>query len=331
MYVDCRRDTLGRLILGLCFGAALLGLLLAANGIAPALKRVLAAGPALLLLVPLHILPLLFDVFGWQDLLPHRVATIRLLWIAVIREAVDGLLPLAHIRGAAIGIRMLVKSASADGPTAIAGVTVKTLLTLLATCLFLVVGAICLLEVATDSGPLTTAFVILSAVVLMALACGMFWGYSVLLDHIARAGERFLGRAITSSLFARSRRIYIAIEIMRSHPTRLSQSLAWQLASLMAGCAETWLALHWFGIPVNLPEAFALESVTQAIRRFVFLIPAGLGVQEMGLVGVGHLVGLDPNAAIALSAVKRMREAAIGIPALLMVDKRMPGESWRHG
>jgi hypothetical protein len=56
----------------------------------------------------------------------------------------------------------------------------------------------------------------------------------------------------------------------------------------------------------------------------ILLIPAGLGVQELGLVGLGHLVGLDPNAAIALSAVKRMREATIGIPALVI----MP---WRHG
>ena len=143
----------------------------------------------------------------------------------------DGLLPLAHIRGAAIGIRMLVKSAAADGPTAIASVTVKTLLTVVATCLFLVVGAICLLEAATDVDLVTTSFVILSAVFLLALACGLFWGSSLLLDHIARAGERFLGRAITSSLLARSRRIYIAIEIMRSHPTRLSQSLAWQFSS----------------------------------------------------------------------------------------------------
>ena len=62
----------------------------------------------------------------------------------------------------------------------------------------------------------------------------------------------------------------------------------------------------------------ALEGLTQAVRQFALLIPAALGVQELGLIGLGHLLGMDAQTAMALSAVKRMRELAIGLPGLLV-------------
>jgi hypothetical protein len=44
--------------------------------------------------------------------------------------------------------------------------------------------------------------------------------------------------------------------------------------------------------------------------------PAGLGVQEAGLIGVGHALGLGSDVAMALSLAKRMREILFGLPAL---------------
>jgi len=49
------------------------------------------------------------------------------------------------------------------------------------------------------------------------------------------------------------------------------------------------------------PGALALESFTGAARSLIFIAPAGLGVQEAGLVGIGHVLGLGSDVAIALS------------------------------
>ena len=97
----------------------------------------------------------------------------------------------------------------------------------------------------------------------------------------------------------------------------LFATIGWQLAGFVSGAIETWLALRWLQHPVGFGTALALESLTQAIRHFIFVVPAGLGVQEAGLVGFGYLVGLGNDTSIALSLAKRMREILFGVPALI--------------
>jgi uncharacterized membrane protein YbhN (UPF0104 family) len=60
-----------------------------------------------------------------------------------------------------------------------------------------------------------------------------------------------------------------------------------------------------------------LRGAAQAARNFVFIVPAGLGVQEAALVGIGRLLGVDGELALALSLAKRMREILFGTPAPL--------------
>jgi len=71
------------------------------------------------------------------------------------------------------------------------------------------------------------------------------------------------------------------------------------------------------GHPVDLKEAIILESLTNAIRGAAFVVPGGFGVQEGGLVLLGHLMGLAPETALALSLVKRVPDLALGLPGLL--------------
>jgi hypothetical protein len=60
-----------------------------------------------------------------------------------------------------------------------------------------------------------------------------------------------------------------------------------------------------------------IESLGQALRAVGFAIPASLGVQEGGYVLICGLLGISPQAAIELSLLKRIREVALGIPALI--------------
>jgi len=76
------------------------------------------------------------------------------------------------------------------------------------------------------------------------------------------------------------------------------------------------------------PGALALESFTGAARSLIFIAPAGLGVQEAGLVGIGHVLGLGSDVAIALSLAKRMREVLFGLPALAAWQWMTRAKAW---
>ncbi len=90
-----------------------------------------------------------------------------------------------------------------------------------------------------------------------------------------------------------------------------------QLAALLSGSLEIWFALRLFDHPIGIGGALVLESMIQAVRHIAFVVPAGLGVQEAGLIIFGQIVGIDSETALAVAMVKRMREVIWGVPFLL--------------
>jgi uncharacterized membrane protein YbhN (UPF0104 family) len=89
-----------------------------------------------------------------------------------------------------------------------------------------------------------------------------------------------------------------------------------QLVALFSASFETWLALRVLNHPVDVRAALILESMTQAIRHLAFVVPAGLGVQEGGLILFGRTLGLDAELALAVSMAKRLREVSWGVMSL---------------
>jgi uncharacterized membrane protein YbhN (UPF0104 family) len=85
----------------------------------------------------------------------------------------------------------------------------------------------------------------------------------------------------------------------------------------VSGSFEIWFALRLFGHPVGPGAAMMLESLIQAVRLLAFMVPAGLGVQEAGLVLFGHALGISGELALSVSMAKRMREVLCGLPSLL--------------
>jgi hypothetical protein len=98
---------------------------------------------------------------------------------------------------------------------------------------------------------------------------------------------------------------------------RLALATLLQLAGMMAGASEVWMALRLLGHPVSVEAALIIESVVLFVRNLAFAIPAGLGAQEAGIVLICAAVGLNQELAIGLALAKRMREVLFGLPALL--------------
>lgn len=88
--------------------------------------------------------------------------------------------------------------------------------------------------------------------------------------------------------------------------------LSWLIAS-----GEIWFSLWALGFQSSFTTAVILESAALVVRGAAFLVPGAIGVQEGGYILLGNLLGIPGEIAFALSLVRRMRELALGIPALI--------------
>jgi putative membrane protein len=310
------------------FVAYLLGLTGLAISIALVLNQGWAAiaqvftqgGWSLLWLVPFHALPLLLDTFGWRVLLSssdpsQRAPTLFLFWVATVREAASRLLPLASVGGDLIGIR-LVTLRGLDGASVSASVLIEILLTVLNQTLFSALGVAVLISM-TQATPLTQTMLIgLGLSLPMVIGLFVLLRYGAVFERIERFAKRALASANVLAAFG-GKGLDAAIQKLLRRRAGLCAALSWQLACYVIGSFETWLALRLLGHTVTPAAAIALEAMAQAVRHFIFFVPAGLGVQEGGLILIGQLIGIPADFALALSLTKRAREVLFGLPALL--------------
>jgi putative membrane protein len=307
-------------IAGLLGLAAIVYLVLQQDG-AAIVDAVDRAGWALLWLLPFHALPLLLDVLGWRLLLApcdrqRRAGVGTLFWIAAIREACNRLLPVANIGGEIVGIR-LVKWRGIDGAAATASIVIEVLLTLVNQYVFTALGIALLMGLTHQVNVLDSVLIALVASLPLPFGLLMLFRHGRVFSRLERVAEKVLGGRNRLTELIDGSNLDQSIRTLCARPLRLIGAGAWQFGGFVIGSFETWLALHLLGYPISVWDAIALEAVTQALRHIIFIVPAGLGVQEGGLVLFGSLIGVPPDASLALSLVKRLREVGFGVPALI--------------
>jgi uncharacterized membrane protein YbhN (UPF0104 family) len=62
----------------------------------------------------------------------------------------------------------------------------------------------------------------------------------------------------------------------------------------------------------------ALEGLVYLLRSAAFFVPGAIGVLEGGYILLGPVFGLPPGVALSLSFLKRGRDFALGVPAVLI-------------
>lgn len=301
--------------------AALLGVILATvlvirEGAGDIFGILLTAGWSLLWLVPFHLLPIGLDVIGWRRLLRDepQAGFPFLLWVAGIRESVNGLLPVARVGGELVGIRLLARRGIA-GDVAAASIVVEITLTLVSQFLFTLAGIAILTHYVRDHALVADTLIgllITLPAILTFIMLQRHWGLFQLLERLIRAilGRHSPWAGAMARLDEAVRRIY------RQRAT-LGIALFWQLAGLLVGAVEVWFTFHLLHHPISPAMAVMLESLGQALRSATFVVPAGLGVQEGGFLLFGAAAGISPEVALAFSLARRFRELAFGIPFLL--------------
>jgi putative membrane protein len=275
-------------------------------------------GLALLWVLPYRASFFLLYAIGWLALLRPDEAARRaglgyFFWATAVRDAVDRLLPVASVGGSLVGVRILRWRGIAGAPAA-ASVIIEIFLTLVVVYLFTAMGLMLLAGYGTHNDEfrrVLTVFLLslpVPVVALILLRNGTVLGRLKSFMHTV-AGESAVSRGAASLDAA------IRASLERRRGWLVAGSL--QLVALVSGCFEIWFALRLFEHPVGIDAALVLESMTQAVRHIAFIVPAGLGVQEAGLIVFGHIVGIDTDLALGVAMVKRMREVIWGVPFLL--------------
>ncbi len=303
--------------LGLLVGLACFTGLIAYQGVRDVGGALAVAGWGLIPVTLYHLLPLLLSTIGWCTLIERKMLPpfSTMLWVRWIGEAINALLPTAQIGGHIETARLLSHRQASD-PLITASVLVDLTVTIFAQVIFTLIGISLLIPHFGDNKVITAGLV--GTGVFILLLTGFYTiqkksPFSMLL----RILERVASGRDWGSYSDNAAALDAAILTLYSRRWVLLRAAAWRLLGWIAGTGEVWLALYFLGSPVSISDAFLLESLSQAMRAAAFMIPGALGIQEGGLVILGAIVGLGPEAALALSLCKRVREVLLGIPGLL--------------
>lgn len=315
-------------LISLTIGASLFVGLLAWQGIAPLAAALSAAGSGLLLVAAFHGLPMVVDAAAIHVLASERGGVLAgerggmtigdALLTRWAGESVNSLLPAGQIGGPLLMVRHLAQR-RLSLPESAAVMTVSTTWQTIAQVVFALLGlAVFAAEAAHGAlGALRTPLLAASA------------GFALLLYGFYRAQRRRLFGRLSrvmsklsagrdwSALFERADAVDAHVAALYRQPRTVAASFALSLFGWIIGTGEVWLILKLIGHPVGWVDALLLESIGQAIRGAAFMIPGSLGVQEGGYLLLAPLVGLPPDAALALSLAKRAREILLGVPGLV--------------
>ncbi|MBN3807969.1 flippase-like domain-containing protein [Paraburkholderia sp. Ac-20347] len=318
-------------ILLLSIGTALFIALLAWQGLGSVTGALAAAGWGLALVAAFHVVPLALDAGAIAVLFKkgERVDQRHALLARWSGEAVNSLLPAGQIGGPVAMTRQLAQRGMQMRDAA-AAITVSTTLQAVAQIVFAVFGIVLFSAYATNGAPRDLGIAALIATFVLGGLIALFYVAQRrgLFGRLLRIASKLFGKRDWSSLATRADAIDAAVKALYAERGRAAASFALSLAGWLVGTAEVWLALHFLGHPVSWVDALLLESIGQAIRGAAFAIPGSLGVQEGGYLLLAPLVGLPPEAALALSLAKRAREILLGLPGLLYLH--FSERSWQR-
>jgi len=318
-------------ILLLSIGTALFIALLAWQGLGSVTGALAAAGWGLVLVAAFHVVPLALDagaiavLFGKDERVDQRDALLAR-WTG---ESVNSLLPAGQIGGPVAMVRQLGQRGMSMRNAA-AAITVSTTLQAVAQIVFAVFGIVLFSAYASNGAPRDLGVAALIATAVLGGLIALFYVAQRrgLFGRLLRLASKVFGKRDWSALATRADAIDEAVKSLYARRGRVAASFALSLAGWLVGTVGVWLALRFLGHPVGWIDALLLESIGQAIRGAAFAIPGSLGVQEGGYLLLAPLVGLPPEAALALSLAKRAREILLGLPGLLYLH--FSERSWQR-
>lgn len=306
----------------------------------------LIAGTPALLLVPLvYPVTLSFDTLGWRRLLGDRGAALRfgrLFGVRLSTEAVGLSLPSGTVLAEGAATWLLGRQCDVPVAPAVASQAARRVYIFLALSFVLAAGALLghrslreasehllgrpgleWLCLAVAAGLFLVSLALRSALLGGALGSGLHRLLAALPGEPGERLRRWL--AAKSSTFTRVDH-HMADSLAVSGPSA-AVTVGLYVAVWLCEALETFLILTFLGAGLALREVFALEPPLAFLRSLVFVLPAGLGLQDAGYVGFFRGLGVSQAVTVgaAFVLVKRCKEIFwIGAGYLLLAR-----HSWR--
>jgi len=236
------------------------------------------------------------------------------IWARMVRDAAAEHLPLSQFGGFVIGARAAILH-GVGVTEAFATTVVDATAELLAQIAFIGLGVtVLVLHLGARSAHDSLVWASVIGLALLAVGAGAF---ILLQQNSSKLLEKLAERFLPSSV-AHASAVAKAMNALYDRPGQIAAAAALHLAAWIASATGSWIALRLTGVELGLAEVLAIESLLGAVRSAAFAAPMAIGVQEAGYALVGPLFGLHPDMALALSLIKRARDLAIGLPALLI-------------
>lgn len=287
------------------------------------LERLGPAGMALVLSLPW--VALLLETAAWRAafaVIGSSPSFSSLLWVRVVTEALVLSLPGGVVVAEPAKIPLLTRHAGMDAPTAVAGTLARKYLLLAAQALWIAVAAALGLAYFVESAQprmswvgivFAAAFIlgIVAAIMRMQLAGGSL--LSRLRGVLSRLPVRALQQklAVGGNAFGetegRLSRFFAAGPAREASVTAVCV-LAWAAETL-----ETYLLLRLLGVELDFGVVAMIEVVLALARSIAFVLPAGIGIQDVGFALLLREFGV-PDAlelGMAFTLLRRSKEVAL--------------------
>lgn len=274
------------------------------------------------------VLSLILGAAWWASMPGQPIRRLPLFaWARIAREGANDLLPFSQIGGLIVGARALTRL-GLPGPRTYAAMVVDLTTEMASQVAITLFGVAAIASILIDSqrhavGP--------AAWVGVGLSIAMTGAFILLQRPLLKLADGLAQKMLPDAPIGFDR-LHVELGSIYANKGAVALSFLLNLAGWLYAALLASIALSLIGEPIAFWRIVALESLIFALRGAAFVIPGAIGVQEAGYALLGPLVGLGPEEAVALSLIKRARDIAIGLPALLVwqaLDVRRTPQSVR--
>lgn len=262
-------------------------------------------------------------IVGWQFVVFVILATawhimcpggrwLTLVWGRLVREGGTNILPFSEAGGLAFGARA-VALGGVPAARSIASSLADVAAEFIGEIPFILFGVIIL--VTRDPHGSLLLPIGLGAGLLTAACAALIWA-----EHHLAMIFKAIGRRIANRWARRAQKqadeVQRDFEEVFNAPRRIAAAAGLHFTGWLGGGVTVWLCYRLLGGHIGLMPCMAIEALLSAALAVAFLVPAGLGVQEVAYIAIGRLFGMPAHLSLGLSLLRRARDIVIGAPAL---------------
>ena len=236
------------------------------------------------------------------------------IWGRMVRDAAGQLLPFSAMGGFVLGARAVTLQ-GVPWPVAAATTFADVTTEFLAELVFAAIGLLILLVRVPNSA-------LILPLGLGLLGAGVAAALFVVMQQGVGGIFRFLGARIAAPWFTQvtghADRLQEQVDAIYARVPLLLAAFVVHLAAWIATAGTSWMAYRLVGLDIDFTSALAIEALLHAALTAAFMVPGGLGVQELVYASLGSLFGCPPEFSLAVSLLRRARDIALGVPILLL-------------